>query len=41
MSKILVLAGGSVKGAYQTGVVRAVFESGFILMQFMAFRQAV
>ena len=29
MSKILVLAGGSVKGAYQTGVVRAVFESGF------------
>jgi NTE family protein len=29
MSKILVLAGGSVKGAYQTGVVRAVFEAGF------------
>jgi NTE family protein len=29
MSKILVLAGGSVKGAYQTGVVKAVFESGF------------
>ncbi|MEA5458780.1 patatin-like phospholipase family protein [Arcicella sp. LKC2W] len=29
MSKILVLAGGSVKGAYQAGVVRAVFESGF------------
>ncbi|MBC7407459.1 MAG: patatin-like phospholipase family protein [Arcicella sp.] len=29
MSKILVLAGGSVKGAYQAGVVRAVFEAGF------------
>jgi NTE family protein len=29
MSKILVLAGGSVKGAYQSGVVRAVFEAGF------------
>lgn len=29
MSKILVLAGGSVKGAYQAGVVRAVLESGF------------
>jgi NTE family protein len=29
MSKILVLAGGSVKGAYQAGVVKAVFESGF------------
>ncbi len=29
MSKILVLAGGSVKGAYQTGVIRAVFEAGF------------
>ena len=29
MSKILVLAGGSVKGAYQVGVVKAVFESGF------------
>lgn len=29
MSKILVLAGGSVKGAYQAGVVRAVFESRF------------
>ena len=29
MSKILVLAGGSVKGAYQTGVVRAIFEAGF------------
>ena len=29
MSKILVLAGGSVRGAYQTGVVRAVFEAGF------------
>ncbi len=27
--KILVLAGGSVKGAYQAGVVKAVFESGF------------
>ena len=29
MSKILVLAGGSVKGAFQAGVVRAVFEAGF------------
>ena len=29
MSKILVLAGGSVKGAYQAGVIRAVFEAGF------------
>lgn len=29
MSKILVLAGGSVKGAFQAGVIRAVFESGF------------
>jgi NTE family protein len=29
MSKILVLAGGSVKGAYQAGVVKAVFEAGF------------
>jgi NTE family protein len=29
MSKILVLAGGSVKGAYQTGVIKAVFEAGF------------
>ena len=29
MSKILVLAGGSVKGAYQAGVVRAIFEAGF------------
>ena len=29
MRKILVLAGGSVKGAYQAGVVRAIFESGF------------
>lgn len=27
--KILVLAGGSVKGAYQAGVVKAVFEKGF------------
>jgi NTE family protein len=27
--KILVLAGGSVKGAYQAGVVKAVFEAGF------------
>lgn len=27
--KILVLAGGSVKGAYQAGVVKAVFDSGF------------
>ncbi|MEY2793262.1 MAG: hypothetical protein RJA76_1254 [Bacteroidota bacterium] len=29
MSKILVLAGGSVKGAFQAGVIRSVFESGF------------
>jgi NTE family protein len=29
MSKILVLAGGSVKGAFQVGVVKAVFEKGF------------
>lgn len=29
MSKILVLAGGSVKGAYQVGVIRAVMEAGF------------
>jgi len=29
MSKILVLAGGSVKGAYQAGVIKAVFENGF------------
>lgn len=29
MSKILVLAGGSVKGAFQTGVIKSVFESGF------------
>lgn len=29
MSKILVLAGGSVKGAYQVGVVKAVMEAGF------------
>ncbi|MEA5140587.1 patatin-like phospholipase family protein [Arcicella rigui] len=29
MSKILVLAGGSVKGAYQTGVIKAIFEKGF------------
>jgi NTE family protein len=28
-SKILVLAGGSVKGAFQTGVIKAVFEAGF------------
>ena len=27
--KILVLAGGSVKGAYQAGVVNAVFDAGF------------
>ncbi len=27
--KILVLAGGSVKGAYQAGVVKAIFELGF------------
>lgn len=27
--KILVLAGGSVKGAYQAGVVNAIFDSGF------------
>lgn len=29
MKKILVLAGGSVKGAFQAGAVRAVFETGF------------
>lgn len=29
MKKILVLAGGSVKGAFQAGAIRAVFESGF------------
>ncbi len=29
MSKILVLAGGSVKGAFQAGVIRKVFENGF------------
>lgn len=29
MSKILVLAGGSVKGAFQAGVIKAVFESNF------------
>jgi NTE family protein len=29
MKKILVLAGGSVKGAFQAGVIKAVFESGF------------
>ncbi|WP_044170765.1 patatin-like phospholipase family protein [Flectobacillus major] len=29
MSRILVLAGGSVKGAYQTGVIRSIFEAGF------------
>jgi NTE family protein len=27
--KILVLAGGSVKGAYQAGVIKAIFELGF------------
>ncbi|MBP6385362.1 MAG: patatin-like phospholipase family protein [Pseudarcicella sp.] len=30
MSKILVLAGGAVKGAFQAGVIKAVFESGFV-----------
>jgi NTE family protein len=30
MKKYLVLAGGSVKGAFQAGVIKAVFESGFI-----------
>jgi NTE family protein len=29
MKKILVLAGGSVKGAFQAGVVQALFETGF------------
>ncbi len=29
-NKILVLAGGSVKGAYQAGVVKAIFEQGFV-----------
>jgi len=29
MSKVLVLAGGAVKGAYQAGVIRTLFESGF------------
>jgi NTE family protein len=29
MKKILVLAGGSVKGAFQAGAVRALFEAGF------------
>lgn len=29
MSKVLVLAGGAVKGAYQAGVIRSLFESGF------------
>jgi NTE family protein len=28
--KILVLAGGSVKGAFQAGVIKAVFEMGFV-----------
>ena len=28
--KILVLAGGSVKGAFQAGVIKAVFETGFV-----------
>lgn len=30
MKKILVLAGGSVKGAFQAGAVRAVLEAGFL-----------
>ena len=30
MKKYLVLAGGSVKGAFQAGVIKAVFESGFV-----------
>ena len=29
MSKILVLAGGSVKGAFQAGVIKALFEKGY------------
>jgi NTE family protein len=29
MSKILVLAGGSVKGAFQAGVIKALFEQGY------------
>ena len=29
MTKVLVLAGGSVKGAFQAGVIRAVLERGF------------
>jgi len=29
MSKILVLAGGSVKGAFQAGVIKALFENGY------------
>ncbi|RXK49814.1 patatin-like phospholipase family protein [Aquirufa rosea] len=29
MSKILALAGGSVKGAFQAGVIRALFERGY------------
>ncbi|MFT4031655.1 MAG: patatin-like phospholipase family protein [Siphonobacter sp.] len=29
MKKILVLAGGSVKGAFQAGAIKATFESGF------------
>lgn len=29
MSKILVLAGGSVKGAFQAGVIKALFEEGY------------
>ena len=30
MSKALVLSGGAVKGCYQAGAIKAVFESGFI-----------
>jgi NTE family protein len=30
MTKILVLSGGAVKGAFQAGAIRAVFESGFV-----------
>ena len=29
MSQILVLAGGSVKGAFQAGVIKALFEKGY------------
>ena len=29
MSKILVLAGGSVKGAFQAGVMKAMMERGY------------